>query len=229
MTMTKVVRIHQYGDASVLKIEDIEVPPPAADEVQIAVRSIGLNRAEVMFRNHAYLQEAVFPSRLGYEASGVVQAIGASVTGFQQGDAVSLIPPHDIARWGTYGEVANVPARSLVKHPENLTFEEAAASWMQYVTAWGALIEQAKLARGDFVIVTAASSSVGLAAFQIARMVGATVIATTRTSAKKQALLEAGAHHVIATQEEDLAARVMEITGGKGARVVFDPVGGPSF
>ncbi|WP_424139933.1 zinc-binding dehydrogenase, partial [Roseomonas chloroacetimidivorans] len=84
-------------------------------------------------------------------------------------------------------------------------------------------------ARGDFVVVTAASSSVGLAAFQIARMVGATVIATTRTSAKKQALLEAGAHHVIATQEEDLAARVMEITGGKGARVVFDPVGGPSF
>jgi NADPH:quinone reductase-like Zn-dependent oxidoreductase len=229
MTMTKVVRIHQYGDASVLKVEDIEVPPPAADEVQIAVRSIGLNRAEVMFRNHAYLQEAVFPSRLGYEASGVVQAIGASVTGFQQGDAVSLIPPHDIARWGTYGEVANVPARSLVRHPENLTFEEAAASWMQYVTAWGALIEQAKLASGDFVIVTAASSSVGLAAFQIARMVGATVIATTRTSAKKQALLEAGAHHVIATQEEDLAARVMEFTGGKGARVVLDPVGGPSF
>ena len=113
--MTKVVRIHEYGDASVLKIEDIEVPLPAADEVQIAVRSIGLNRAEVMFRNHAYLQEAVFPSRLGYEASGVVQAVGDAVTGFQQGDAVSLIPPDDIARWGTYGEVANVPARSLVK------------------------------------------------------------------------------------------------------------------
>ncbi|WP_159351231.1 zinc-dependent alcohol dehydrogenase family protein [Roseomonas harenae] len=227
--MTKVVRIHEYGDASVLKIEDIEVPPPAADEVQIAVRSIGLNRAEVMFRNHAYLQEAVFPSRLGYEASGVVQAVGVAVTGFQLGDAVSLIPPDDIARWGTYGEVANVPARSLVKHPQNLSFEEAAASWMQYVTAWGALVEQAKLKSGDFVIVTAASSSVGLAAFQIARMVGATVIATTRTSAKKQALLEAGAHHVVATQEEDLVARVMEITGGKGARVVLDPVGGPSF
>jgi NADPH:quinone reductase-like Zn-dependent oxidoreductase len=227
--MTKVVRIHEYGDASVLKIEDIEVAPPAADEVQIAVRSIGLNRAEVMFRNHAYLQEAVFPSRLGYEASGVIQAMGAEVTGFQQGDAVSLIPPDDIARWGTYGEVANVPARSLVKHPENLSFEEAAASWMQYVTAWGALVEQAKLTSGDFVIVTAASSSVGLAAFQIARMVGATVIATTRTSAKKQALLKAGAHHVVATQEEDLVARVMEITGGKGARVVLDPVGGPFF
>ncbi|MFC4654854.1 MULTISPECIES: zinc-dependent alcohol dehydrogenase family protein [Rheinheimera] len=227
--MARIVRIHEYGDASVLKLEDVDVPQPAADEVQIAVRAIGLNRAEVMFRNHAYLQEAVFPSRLGYEASGVVSAVGSSVTEFAHGDVVSLIPPNDIARWGTYGEVANVPARHLVKHPASISFEAAAASWMQYVTAWGALIDQAKLSKDDVVIVTAASSSVGLAAFQIARIVGATVIATSRTSAKRQALLDAGAHYVVATEEEDLVARVMEITAGKGARVVFDPVGGPAF
>jgi NADPH:quinone reductase-like Zn-dependent oxidoreductase len=227
--MARVVRIHEYGDASVLKIEDIEVPQPAADEVQITVKSIGLNRAEVMFRSHAYLQEAKFPSRLGYEAAGVVKSVGSSVTGFKEGDAVSLIPPLDIAKWGTYGEIANVPARNLVKHPENITFEEAAASWMQYVTAWGALIEQAKLTQGDFVIVTAASSSVGIAAFQIARSVGATVIATTRTGDKREALLCNGAHHVVVTEDEDLVERVMEITNGAGARVVFDPVGGPSF
>ncbi|WP_235209852.1 zinc-dependent alcohol dehydrogenase family protein [Sphingobium sp. Ant17] len=122
-----------------------------------------------------------------------------------------------------------MPARLVVKHPAALSFEEAAAVWMQYVTAWGALVEQAKLGKGDFVIVTAASSSVGLAAFQIARVVGATVIATTRTGAKRQALLDAGAHHVVATEQEDLVARVMEITDGAGARVVLDPVGGPSF
>lgn len=227
--MARVVRIHEYGDASVLKLENIDVPSPAENEVQIEVRAIGLNRAEVMYRNHAYLQEAVFPSRLGYEAAGVVAEVGSAVTDFVKGDVVSLIPPSDIAHWGTYGEIANVPARNLVKHPANLSFEAAAASWMQYVTAWGALIDQGKLAKNDFVIVTAASSSVGLAAFQIARMVGATVIATTRTSAKRQALLDAGAHHVIATEEEDLVARVMEITQGVGARVVFDPVGGPAF
>src|SRR4029077_20750699 len=117
------------------------VPPPASGEVQIEVKSIGLNRAEVMFRTHAYVQEAHFPSRLGYEAAGVVKAIGADASGFKTGDVVSLVPPPDIARWGTYGEVANVPARNLVKHPENISFEEAAASWMQYVTAWGALVE----------------------------------------------------------------------------------------
>jgi NADPH:quinone reductase-like Zn-dependent oxidoreductase len=227
--MARIVRFHQYGDPSVLKIEDLDVPPPAADEVQIEVKSIGLNRAEIMFRTHAYFQEAQFPSRLGFEAAGIVKTVGASVTGFKKGDVVSLIPPTDVARWGTYGELANVPARNLVKHPENISFEVAAASWMQYVAAWGALIEQAKLSKGDFVIVTAASSSVGIAAFQIAKAVGATIIATTRTQAKRQALIDHGADHVVVTDEENLVARVMEITRGVGARVVFDPVGGPSF
>ena len=182
-----------------------------------------------MFRTHAYLQEAQFPSRLGYEAAGIAKTVGTSVTSFKKGDVVSLIPPPDIARWGTYGELANVLARNLVKHPRNISFEEAAASWMQYLTAWGALIEQAKLTAGDFVVVTAASSSVGIGAFQVAKAVGATVIATTRTRAKREALIDHGADHVVVTNEENLVARVMEITHGVGARVVFDPVGGPSF
>lgn len=227
--MARIVRIHQYGDASVLKLEDLQVPPPMPDEVQIEVKAIGLNRAEVMFRNHAYLQEAELPSRLGYEASGVIVAVGSSVTEVKVGDVVGLIPPLDIARWGTYGELANVPADLVVKTPGNLSFVEAAASWMQYVTAWGALIEQAKLHQGDFVLVTAASSSVGLATFQMARMVGASAIAITRTRAKAQALLDAGAAHVIVSDEEDIVERVMALTGGQGARVVFDPVGGPTF
>ena len=227
--MARIVRIHEYGDASVLKLEAVDVPAPGPDEVQIEVKAIGLNRAEVMFRNHAYLQEAEFPSRLGYEAAGVVVAVGTGVTGFKAGDAVSVIPPLDIARWGTYGELANVPANLTVKHPENLSFEQAAASWMQYVTAWGALVEQAKLQKGDFVLVTAASSSVGLAALQIAGMVGATAVAITRTRAKKQALLDAGAAHVIVSEEEDIVEATMALTGGLGARVVFDPIGGPSF
>ena len=109
--MARIVRIHEYGDASVLRIEDLAVAAPASDEVQINVKAIGINRAEVMFRNHAYLQEADFPSRLGYEAAGVVLALGAGVSGFKPGDGVSLIPPRDIAKWGTYGEVANVSTR----------------------------------------------------------------------------------------------------------------------
>lgn len=214
---------------NVLRIEDVRVPAPADDEVQIAVKAIGLNLAEVMFRTGRYLQEANFPSQLGYEAAGTVKALGASVSGFSEGDAVSVIPTLDMPRWPTYGEVINIPAKYVVKYPARLSFEQAAASWMQYVTAWGALIAQGKLEADDFVVVSAASSSVGIAAIQIARSVGATVIATTRTSAKAKPLQDAGTHHVIATTEEDLAARVKAITHGKGARVVFDPIGGPAI
>ena len=157
----------------------------------------------------------------------MVEALGPGVTGFAVGDAVSIVPPLSITRWGTYGEVANVPAEVTVKHPATLSWTEAAAVWMQYVTAYGALVEIAGLGRGDSVLITAASSSVGLAAIQIANRLGATSIAATRTAAKAAALRDAGAAHVIVTEEEDLAARAKAITGGAGVRAVFDPVAGP--
>jgi NADPH:quinone reductase-like Zn-dependent oxidoreductase len=129
----------------------------------------------------------------------------------------------------TYGEIVTVPAYAVVRHPSSLSFAEAASVWMMFMTAYGALIEDANIGNGDFVVITAASSSVGLAAIQLANYAGATPIALTRTSAKREALLAAGAAHVIATGEVDMAAEIMRITGGKGARVAFDPIGGPSF
>jgi len=227
--MPRIVRFYEKGGPEVLRIEDVEVPPPGPGEISIQVKALGLNRAEVMFRSGPYTEEPQFPARLGYEAAGVITAVGRAVSGFSPGDAVSFIPPLSITRWGAYGEVATFPAEVAVKHPPSLSWNEAAATWMQYVTAYGALIEVAKLGKGDFVVVTAASSSVGLAAIQIARIVGATAIATTRTGAKRAALRDFGAAHVIASDEEDLAARLKEITGGAGVRVVFDPVGGPAF
>lgn len=224
--MARIVRIHQTGGPEVLKIENVDVPPPAEGEVKIKVKALGLNRAEVMFRSGKYLEQPQFPARLGYEASGIVESVGPGVSGFNPGDVVSIVPPSNLSKYGVYGEVATVPAMFVVKHPESLSFVDAAAIWMQYLTAYGALIDIADLKKDDFVVITAASSSVGIAAIQIARMMGAIPIATTRTSDKKQALLDAGAAHVIATQEEDLAAKLKEYTNGKGARIVFDPVGG---
>jgi len=129
----------------------------------------------------------------------------------------------------TYGEVILAADYAVVKHPESLSFVEAASVWMMFITAYGALIFDAQVTAGDFVIIPAASSSVGLAAIQIANYAGATPIALTRTSEKKKRLHEAGAAHVIATQEQDMVAEVMRITNGNGARVAFDPVGGPDF
>jgi len=227
--MARIVRIHELGGPEVLRIEDVEVPPPGPGEIRLQVKAIGVNRAESMFRTGYYPESPDFPARLGYEAAGVVEALGPGVTGFAVGDGVSIVPPLSITRWGSYGEIANVPAEAAVKHPAALSWVEAAAVWMQYVTAYGALIEIAGLERGDSVLITAASSSVGLAAIQIANRVGATSIAATRTAGKAAALRDAGAAHVIVTDEEDLAGRALAITGGAGVRAVFDPVAGPSF
>ena len=129
-------------------------------------------------------------------------------------------------RYPVLGEKAVVPSTAIAEVPPSLSSVDAAAVWMQYGTAYGALVDRANVKPGDTVILTAASSSVGLAAIQIVKAQGATSIATTRTSAKRQQLLDLGADHVIVTQDEDLPARVREITGGDLARVAFDAVGG---
>ncbi|RWE76800.1 MAG: NADPH:quinone reductase [Mesorhizobium sp.] len=226
--MARVVRFHSHGGPEVLRIEEMEVPSPSPGEVRIRVRALGLNRAEASMRNGTYIETPSLPSGLGLEAAGFVEAIGEGVAGFAPGDAVSIIPPRSMARWPAYGELVTFPAEFVVKHPPSLSFEAAAATWMQYLTAYGALIDIAHLCRDEPVVITAASSSVGLAAIQIANRIGAVPIAVTRMSAKKTALLNAGAADVVALAEDDLEARLREIAP-QGVRVVLDPVGGPIF
>ena len=222
----KVVRFHALGGPEVLQIQEEPIPEPGKGEVRLNVKAIGLNRAEVMFRRGQYLESAVLPSKLGYEAAGVVAAVGPDVDKSWLGKKVSTVPAFLMTQYGVYGEVAIVPVSALAAYPEKLTPEEGTSIWMQYLTAYGALVTYAQITKRDFVIITAASSSVGIAAIEMVRAEGAISIATTRTSKKKAALVEVGATHVIATQEENLIARVKEITGDKGARVIFDPIGG---
>jgi NADPH:quinone reductase-like Zn-dependent oxidoreductase len=225
--MPKIVRFYETGGPEVLKLEELPLTEPGKGEVRIKVEAIGLNRAEVMFRKGQYLETPQLPSRLGYEAAGLIDAVGPDVTEFQIGDRVSTIPSFPMGQYGVYGESAIVPASAATKYPDTLTAPEGAAIWMQYMTAFGALIEYGNLKEGDAVLITAASSSVGLAAIQIVKATGGIAIATTRGANKKAFLLEAGADHVIVTDEEDLVERGMSLTAGKGARVVFDPVAGP--
>lgn len=227
--MTRVVRFHEHGGPEVLRIEQVDVAPPGPGEVQIQVKALGLNRAEALMRSGTYIETPPLPSGLGLEAAGLVAAVGQGVASFAPGDVVSIIPPVSMSRWPAYGELANFPADQVVKHPPELGWEGAAALWMAYLTAYGALIGIARLDRGETVVITAASSSVGLAAIQLARHVGAQPIAVTRTSAKKQDLLDAGAAHVIAVEEEDVEERLTTLAGPAGARVVLDAVGGSLF
>jgi len=225
--MPKIVRFHQTGAADVLKLEDVPLSEPGKGEVRLKVEAIGLNRAEVMFRQGQYLEAPVFPSRIGYEAAGIVDAVGPEAGDVQIGDRVSTIPSFSIGKYGVYGESAIVPAYAVAAYPGNLSAVEGAAIWMKYMTAFGALIEYGRLKQGDAVLITAASSSVGLAAIQITKSVGAMAVAATRGDSKKKFLLEAGADHVIVTDSEDVAAEMKGITGGKGASLIFDPVAGP--
>ncbi|WP_030907460.1 zinc-dependent alcohol dehydrogenase family protein [Streptomyces sp. NRRL F-5126] len=227
--MNRAVRFHQTGGPEVLRLEEVPVPEPGAGEVLIRTRALGLNRAESMFRLGQYGIDPVFPSGIGYEAAGVVEALGEGVHGLSVGDAVSVVPSFSMTDYPVHGEAVLVPARAVVAHPERLSFEEAASVWMQFVTAYGGLVGVAGVRPGDTVLISAASSSVGLAAIQIAHRTGARAVALTRTSAKRRQLLDAGADAVIATAEEDVPARVRELTGGEGARVVFDPVGGTAL
>ena len=224
--MSKAIRFHQTGGPEVLRFEDAPQRSPGPEEVLLKVQAVGLNRAESMYYHGAYLEQPSLPSGLGYEAVGEVTAVGSGVDQALVGKRFGTIPGFSMNQYPVLAEEAVVPVSVLAAAPDSFSVVEGAAVWMQYCTAYGALVAFGKVGAGDFVIITAASSSVGLAAIQIVRAQGGTSIATTRTSAKKDQLQQLGADHVIVTEEEDLVARVKEITGGKGARVVFDPVGG---
>jgi len=226
--MNKVVRIHRHGGPEELRFENLEVDEPGQGEVRLKIEAIGLNRAEAAFRAGQYPVTPRFPTLIGYEGVGVIEAEGPGVEGFAIGERVCVLPNFRLGEYGLYAERAIVPARSLLRPPPGLTIVEAASIWMQYFTAL-AIIEIARAAIGDFVLIRAASSSVGLAAIQLANWAGAVPIAATRTSAKAQALQQQGAKHVIPTDEADLVAEVERITAGKGARIIFDPVGGPDI
>ena len=235
--MPRIVRFSRHGGPEVLEVRDEPLQEPGEGEVRLRIEAIGLNRAEIMFRNGAYIANPTFPSRIGIEASGTIDALGPGVSGLSVGDRAGAVPFNSWDKWGNwtsdsvtkyglYGESAVVPAFAVARNPDGISAVEAGAIWCQYGTAWGGLVDHAKVSSGDIVLVTAASSSAALGGLQIAKNAGATVIAATRRSDKADFLRGAGADHVIAIEEEDLASRVKEITGGQGFTIAYDPVGG---
>ncbi|MFI6291108.1 zinc-dependent alcohol dehydrogenase family protein [Nonomuraea sp. NPDC050790] len=226
--MTTTVRFHELGGPEVMRLEDVDPGEPGPGEVLLRVEAIGVNRAEALFRSGDYIEPVkAFPARLGAEAAGVIEAVGPQVHGFAAGQAVSVVPAFSANDYGVYAERAIVPAAALVHRPHDVDAVRGAAVWMPYVTAYGALIEVGGMRAGDTVVVNAASSGVGLAAIHTALRVGAIPVAVTRTGAKRRRLIEEGAAEVVVGEEQDVAARVLELTAGRGAEYVFDAVAGP--
>lgn len=222
--MARIVRFHDFGGPEVLRLDEVAVSAPGAGEVRVGVKAFGLNRVEALYRAGQFGPVA-FPARIGYEMAGIVEEVGSGVAQWRPGDRVAALFGLSMEQYGTHGEQVVYPAEMLVTIPEQASFEDAAASWMQYGTAY-ALVEVAHIRPGDFVVITAASSSVGLAAIQIVLREGAVPIAVTRGRDKAAALAAFGAAAVIVSDEEDVPARVMQTTGGRGAQVAFDAVGG---
>ncbi|GFE65707.1 zinc-dependent alcohol dehydrogenase family protein [Litoreibacter roseus] len=226
--MPKTVQFDTLGGPDVLFFVDKIVPPPQAGEVQIAVKAAGLNRAELLFIAGQYLIDPVLPSGAGVEGAGEIVAVGPEVKGFSVGDRVAITPGFDQLKYVTLGEVVNMAATALEPIPDAMSYIDAAAFWMAFGTAYGLLVQKGGLTKGagQSVVVNAASSSVGTAAFQIIKAHGGTSIATTRTDDKVAALREAGADHVIVTEREDVVARITEITDGRGFDIACDAVMG---
>jgi NADPH:quinone reductase-like Zn-dependent oxidoreductase len=227
---TRAVLFHELGGPDVLTVEEIALPAPGPGEVRVRVEAIGINRAEALFRSGGYHYQATLPgSRLGYEAAGVVEEVGAGVTAYAPGDAVMAAANFDFGVHGVYAERVVLPEEYLVPRPAGVDAVAGAAAWLAYTTAYGGMVEAGGLRPGGHVVITGASSGVGTAAIQTALRIGAVPIAATRGAAKRERLRALGTPHVIATGEQDLVAEVRRITGGAGADVVFDAIGGPGF
>ena len=218
----KAIQIHETGGPEVLTLADLPIPEPGPGQVLIRVEAVGVNFIEVYFRNGVY--KAALPLTLGSEAAGTVEELGPGVTGFAAGDAVA-----SVAALGSYAEYALVPAAALVKVPEGLTMQQAAAALLQGMTAHYLSHSTFPLKTGDTALVHAGAGGVGLLLTQMAARLGARVIATVSTAEKAELSRSAGASDVILYTEKDFAAEVKRLTGGKGVDVVYDSVGKTTF
>jgi NADPH2:quinone reductase len=207
-----------------LELADIERPEPGPGEVRLRVRAAGLNFADTLIIRGQYQQRPEPPFVPGMEVAGQVETCGPGVAGFTPGDRMMATLP-----FGGFAEEAIVPASQLVRLPDAVDYVTAAGFAIAYGTAYGALVWIARLQAAETLVVHGAAGGVGLAAVECGRELGAMVIATARGPEHLEVAGAHGAHHVIDTGSEDVRERIKELTAGRGANVVFDPVGGGLF
>ena len=218
----KAIQFHSTGGPEVLQLADLPIPEPGPGQVLLRIEAIGVNFIEIYFRKGVY--KSALPLIPGSEAASTVEELGPGVTGFAAGDAVV-----SCAVIGSYAEYALVPAAQLVKIPQGVTMEQAAAAMLQGMTAHYLAFSTYPLKAGNTALVHAGAGGVGLLLTQIATRIGARVITTVSTKAKAELSREAGASDVILYTKKDFEAEVKRLTGGKGVDVVYDSVGKTTF
>jgi NADPH2:quinone reductase len=221
--MPRAIRIHEAGGPEVMRLEEIEVPPPGDTEAQVRHTAIGLNFIDVYDRSGLYPQQ--MPAGLGREGAGIVTAVGRKVRAFRLGDRVAYV---DSAP-GSYAEMRNVPVSRLVKIPRAVSDEQAAVLMLKGLTACYLLRHTYRVKRGDVIVVHAAAGGVGSLLAQWGRALGATVIGIVGSEEKAALAKKNGCRHVIVREAEPIEAQVRVLTRGRGADVVYDAVGRDTF
>ncbi|HEY3909720.1 MAG TPA: NADPH:quinone oxidoreductase family protein [Stellaceae bacterium] len=220
----KAVVCEAFGGPEVLALRELpDPPPPAAGEIQVRIRARGVQYVDVLMLAGKYQFRPEPPFIPGNEGAGEVVAVGSEVTRFKTGDTV--MSRH---RLGAFAELANAAAENCDPVPAGLGLDEAAVFRGAYATAYHALLQRGRLKGGDRVLIHGAAGGIGLPAIQLAKLYGATVIATASTEEKRKACLEEGADHAI-PYEGGFRDRVMELTQGRGVDIIYDPVNGPTF
>jgi NADPH:quinone reductase-like Zn-dependent oxidoreductase len=217
------VRFHQTGGPEVLRVESVDVREPGPGEVRVRHVAVGLNFADTYFR--AGLYPAPLPAGLGVEAAGVVEAVGPGVVAVKAGDRVAYTG----SPLGAYSTARVMPADSLIKLPDDIAFETAAAMMMRGLTSSYLMRRIWPLKAGDTILLHAAAGGVGLIVSQWAKLLGLTVIGTVSSDAKAELARAHGCDHIIRYDREDVPSRVRALTGGTGVPVVFDSVGKDTF
>jgi len=223
--MPKMTRFYEVGGPEVLRYEEVEVGDPGPGQVRLKHGAVALNFADTYFRSGLY--PAPLPSGIGSEACGTVTAVGAGVTQFQVGDRVTYTGAHNTL--GAYSTERLIDAAPLIRLPDAIGFETAAAITMRGLTAAYLMRRIWEFKKGDTILLHAAAGGVGLLVSQWAKLEGLNVIGTVSSEAKAQVATAHGCDHVINYSHEDVAARVREITGGVGVNAVFDSVGKDTF
>jgi NADPH:quinone reductase-like Zn-dependent oxidoreductase len=223
-SLVQQVRIHAYGDASVLQTENVELPPPAPGEVRVRQSAIGVNFVDVYHRTGLYPLPSL-PATLGVEGAGVVEAVGAGVTALVPGQRVAYAG----APVGSYATARNLPAERMIALPDSIPSEIAAGAMLRGITAHMLFTHVRPLAAGDTVLVHAAAGGLGLVLVQWAKALGARVIGTVGSHAKAELALAHGLDRAVLYREEDFVAAVKDFTGGEGVHYAIDGIGGDTL
>lgn len=223
MTTIQAIRFHETGGPDVLRLEPVELPDPPPGAVRVRHTAVGVNYIDTYHRGGLY--PVPLPSGLGSEAVGRVEALGEGVTRFAVGDRVGT----PVGPLGAYAQASNIPADKLLRLPDGVTDEVAAASLLKGMTAEFLLRRCHAVQPGDVIVVHAAAGGVGQIACQWAKHLGALVIGTTTSPSKVELAKRNGCAHVLDSHDPDWAKRVREITGGKGVPVVYDSIGKDTF